>query len=82
MQQDVPSWTEAAPLLSRRRMLTRCGMGFGMVSLAGLLGRDRVLADTIATPLHMRPRAKRVIHIFLNGGLSQVDSFDPKPILT
>ena len=73
---------DALPLLSRRSLLMRCGMGFGMVSLSGLLGRDQLLADTTDTPLHTRPRAKRVIHVFLNGGLSQVDSFDPKPVLT
>lgn len=74
---------DPVPLLSRRKLLQRCGMGFGMVGLAGMLGQDRLLAATVGdTPPHSRPRAKRVIHIFLNGGLSQVDSFDPKPVLT
>ena len=55
-------------------------MGFGTLGLVGLLGQERLLAAATGsmTP-HIRPRAKRVIHIFLNGGLSQVDSFDPKP---
>ena len=74
---------DPVPLLSRRKLLQHCGMGFGMVGLAGMLGQDRLLAATVGdTPPHSRPRAKRVIHIFLNGGLSQVDSFDPKPVLT
>jgi hypothetical protein len=63
------------------------GGGFGMVGLAGLLG-ETLLADTKNAfgPLAVKktpfpPRAKHVIFIFLNGGLSQVDSFDPKPML-
>ncbi len=70
-------------LLSRRKLLQRFGMGFGMIGLTGALDQDRVLAAVAGnTSPHIEPRAKRVIHIFLNGGLSQVDSFDPKPVLT
>ncbi|MDB6038575.1 MAG: Sulfatase, partial [Verrucomicrobiales bacterium] len=54
--------------------------GFGMVSLAGLLG-PRVLADNSATVPHFAPRAKRVIFLFMNGGPSHMDTFDPKPKL-
>ena len=66
---------------SRREFLTRCGMGMGAVGLAGLLN-----AAPSANPLtprapHYFGRAKRVIHFFLNGGPSQVDTFDPKPAL-
>ena len=68
--------------LSRRTLLKRCGMGFGAIGLVGLLHHEQLLAAPANALPQMRPRAKRVIHVFLNGGLSQVDSFDPKPILT
>src|SRR5262245_4510797 len=67
--------------LSRREMLRRTAAGFGMVSLAGLLGPQAAFA-TAGTPApHYRPRAKRVIFLFMNGGPSHVDTFDPKPAL-
>src|SRR5882724_5011393 len=76
------------PSISRRRALRNMGGGFGMVGLASLLGQ-RLQADVQASdsaPLgvknpHFPARAKHVIFLFLNGGLSQVDSFDPKPML-
>jgi len=66
------------PTLSRRQALKAMGSGFGMVGLAGLMQADS-RSDT--RKAHFPPRAKRVIFLFLNGGLSQVDSFDPKPTL-
>ena len=65
-------------------MLGRMCAGFGMVGLAGLLG-PRALAGSgssgaMAGP-HFAPRARRVIFLFLNGGPSHVDTFDPKPAL-
>ena len=74
--------------LSRRELLRRCGMGMGSVALASLAGRECAQAATSSlNPLipkspHFDQRAKRVIHIFANGGPSQVDTFDPKPMLT
>jgi hypothetical protein len=72
--------------LSRREMLGRVGVGFGSLGLASLLADDAARAAT-ANPLaakapHFAPRAKHVIHLFMNGGPSQVDTFDPKPELT
>ena len=73
---------------TRRELLTRTGMGMGWLGLQPLLGRPSPAADNSATyPLavkapHFAPKAKRVIHLFMNGGPSHVDSFDPKPILT
>lgn len=74
--------------LTRREFLGRCGMGMGAVSLATLLGGSLGAAETAAltNPLapkqpHFAPRAKRIIHIFANGGPSHVDTFDPKPSL-
>ena len=81
--------TPPIPVISRRDMLTRCGMGFGMVGLAGLLAdegslsaQDAHAADPlIPKPGHFRGQAKHVVHLFMNGGPSQVDTFDPKPML-
>jgi hypothetical protein len=70
--------------LSRRFFLRYCGMGMGMVGLNSLLSRGASGAGT--DPLrqnrsHFPGKAKRVIHFFLNGGPSHVDTFDPKPAL-
>ncbi len=69
-------------ILSRRNFLKRSGIGFGMLGLAGLLSEKSGLYASSATPhTHFTPKAKRVIHFFLNGGPSHVDTFDPKPAL-
>ncbi len=71
------------PLLSRREMLRRTAAGFGMVGLASLIG-PQVFASSSGAGTgapHFAPRAKRVIFLFLNGGPSHVDTFDPKPAL-
>ena len=70
-------------------MLTRCGTGLGMVALAGLAADAGELAPPprrVLDPLapkapHFPAKAKHVVHFFMNGGPSQVDSFDPKPML-
>jgi hypothetical protein len=69
-----------AALMTRRQMLEKTCAGFGMVGLAGLLGSQSVLggAQRVA---HFAPRAKRVIFLFMNGGPSHLDTFDPKPAL-
>ena len=78
-------------MVTRRELLRRSGTGFGALALAGLIGPDKLTGSssqaairlpTSAAPPHFAPRAKHVIHIFLNGGMSQVDTFDPKPELT
>jgi hypothetical protein len=74
--------------ISRRDMLNRVGTGLGALGLAALFNDQGLLADTPrSNPLspregHFQPKAKRVIHLFMNGGPSQVDTFDPKPELT
>ncbi len=74
--------------LSRRELLRRCGMGMGSVALAGIMGKQGVqAASSSLNPLipkapHFDQKAKRVIHIFANGGPSQVDTFDHKPMLS
>ena len=69
---------------TRREMLRQAGTGLGMLALAPLLGGRTFGAsggDESRSP-HFPPRAEHVIHIYLNGGPSQVDTFDPKPMLT
>ncbi len=74
-------------MLTRRELLSRSGMGFGLLSLADLLDGRPVRADAVSTnPLapkqpHFAAKAQRVIHLFMNGGPSHVDTFDRKPML-
>lgn len=67
---------------TRREWLRDCGIGLGSIALASLDAKD-ALADGAgsARPPHFRARAKSVIHLFMNGGPSQIDLFDPKPML-
>jgi Protein of unknown function (DUF1501) len=73
--------------LPRREFLWRFGGGLGGVALAQLLGEQGLLADiALGKPelnggLHHRARAKRIIQLFMNGGASQMDTFDYKPDL-
>lgn len=74
-------------MTSRRDFLERSSTGFGAVALAGLMN-DSALADSTELPAgaglqqtHHEPKAKRVIFCFMSGGVSHVDSFDPKPKL-
>ena len=57
------------------------GAGFGMVGLRGLAGAGNGGDPLAPKAPHFPPKAKRVIYLFLNGGPSQVDTFDPKPML-
>jgi hypothetical protein len=79
---------------TRRHFLQATGAGFGMLALRSLLDNDRLLAAPPAStgvpqlinPLaprkpHFAPKAKSVIFLFMYGGPSQVDTFDPKPAL-
>jgi len=68
------------PLFTRRQLLARIGTGLGTLGLADLLGGNALAAAPGGA--HFAPRAKRVVHFFLNGGPSHVDTFDPKPALT
>lgn len=74
--------------MTRREALCKMGAGFGMLSLASLLGDTLARADEPASKgswmiqdPNFKPKAKHVIFLFMNGGLSQVDSFDHKPVL-
>ena len=70
--------------LTRRELLGRCGMGMGMLALPELVNAAPAQAEggplTPKAP-HFAPKAKRIIHLFMNGGPSHVDTFDPKPAL-
>src|SRR5580658_6291671 len=75
---------------TRREFLARSGTGLGCLGLASLVGPTSDTANAASAGMSpMSPRsaqypakAKHVIHIFLNGGPSHVDTFDPKPSLT
>ena len=77
------------PPVSRREFLCRSGGGFGAVALSYLLGRDSRADNVAIDPLnplakrqpHFKPRAKSVIFLFMEGGPSHIDLFDPKPTL-
>src|SRR5688500_20387247 len=70
--------------LTRRAMLQKCSLGFGSLALTGLLS-DKcfgALANDARLPgPHFKARAKRVIFCYMSGGVSHVDSLDPKPEL-
>src|SRR5437773_7492428 len=72
--------------LSRRQLLCKCGMGMGALALANLIAQTGLASPAPINPLLPKSpqfpgKAKRVIHLFMNGGPSQVDTFDPKPML-
>ena len=62
--------------MNRRQMLSKSSTGFGLLALQGLIGQSQVLARP-----HYTPRAKSVIFCYMSGGVSHVDTFDPKPKL-
>ena len=78
--------------LTRRQLLSQMGNGFAALSLTGLMASEGLLArpadaSELLNPLapkkpHFPAKAKRVIFLFMNGGPSHVDTFDPKPALT
>ena len=72
--------------LSRRAMLGRSALGFGSLGLYSLLSDASLLATSHPGPLaarkpHFAARAKRIIFLFMHGGVSHIDTFDPKPRL-
>jgi hypothetical protein len=82
----------AMPSMSRRQLLRRAGLGFGMIGLAGMLADEGLLtspapaAQRPGNPLaskqpHFTAEAKSIIWLFMNGGPSQVDTWDYKPEL-
>ena len=85
MSHDLRFGCDIRPVVTRRDLLVRAAHGFGSLALASLLPapvaaaeRGNVLA---AKPPHFAAKAKSVIFLFMVGGPSQVDTFDPKPAL-
>ncbi|MDG2382977.1 MAG: DUF1501 domain-containing protein [Pirellulaceae bacterium] len=68
-------------LASRRELLQSVGCGFGSLALAGLCNESAAAPSMAGKTPHFSPRAKRVIFLFMQGGPSQVDTYDPKPRL-
>src|SRR5229473_782121 len=69
------------PVVTRRDILARAGHGFGALALASLLEANSRVNPLAAKPPHFAPKAKSVIFLFMVGGPSHVDTFDPKPAL-
>jgi len=84
------STSTPSSLLNRRDWLRHAGGGLGGIALTSLLARDgwlqageSALGNPLAPkPPHFAPRAKAIIYLFMHGGPSHVDTFDPKPALT
>src|SRR5271170_2001318 len=68
-------------MLTRRQLLAHTGNGFGLAALAGLLQADET-NPLAPKPSPLPAKAKSVIYLFMHGGVSHVDMFDPKPQLT
>lgn len=72
--------------MTRRQMLREASLGFGSIALTALLaekswgGSTGTIRDAV-NPSHHRPKARNVIFLYMDGGVSHVDSFDPKPRL-
>ncbi len=82
--------SEYAKLITRRWFFRQCGVGLGSIALASLLDGGKALAagkPKVSNPLaprqpQFKPKAKRVIYLFMGGGPSQLDLFDYKPAMT
>jgi hypothetical protein len=81
------AWPEGdgSPVASRRDFLRQAGGGFGAIAASWMLEQDRARAGpspaASSKPPHFRPRATRVIYLFMHGGPSHLETFDPKPDL-
>ena len=70
-------------MFSRRKFMEATSCGFGHLALMGLAGKNAHASSAPLAPkkTHHTPKAKRIIFLFMQGGVSQVDSFDYKPLL-
>ena len=71
---------ETELMMTRRQLFGRTALGLGTAAMAGLMGRD-LLGEDLKNGPHHPAKAKSVIQLFMNGGPSQMDLFDPKPVL-
>lgn len=82
------SASQTNSLATRRQLLQTSAVGFGHLALSAMLGQETLGSQTAANdnPVaartsHIRPRAKRIVFLFMKGGPSHIDTFDPKPLL-
>lgn len=88
--QNLPSIHYPTSMPTRRQALKCSAIGFGHLAFSAMLGQEMqasAIQDANAGPLaaklpHFAARAKRIVFLFMKGGPSQVDTFDPKPMLT
>src|SRR5688500_14833471 len=81
-----PNGGDALRPTTRRELLSRAGFGFGMVALSSLLAQQGLLAAEASNPLaarkpHYPAKAKSVIFLFMSGGPSHLETFEPNPDL-
>ena len=73
------------PSITRRTMLQRCAGGFGYLAFQAMLAKEQARAGAVNALApkapHFPARAKRIVFLFMKGGPSHVDTFDPKPLL-
>ena len=84
MSIDLGGHRDHAGRVSRRTLLRRTALGFGSLGLTALLGGESVGAKGTpisSKPPHFKARAKKIIFLFMSGGPSHIDTFDPKPRL-
>ena len=87
MTHRIPQPPHLPATFSRRDMLFRAANGFGGLALTAMLAEeartqdDRSVDPMLVRPPHFAPKAKSVIFLFMDGGPSHVDTFDPKPRL-
>jgi hypothetical protein len=87
MTQPTTNTLESVKAATRRSFLVNSAMGIGSVALGSLLSEAQAAnaaptrSEGVVQPLHVAPRAKRVIFLFMAGGPSHIDLFDPKPKL-
>ena len=79
----MPLCSKTVAAASRREFLQKAGLGFGSVAVSSMLQREALLAASpfAPKPQHFPGKAKSVIFLFMHGGPSHIDSFDPKPLL-
>ena len=67
--------------MNRRHLLARASNGFGLAALAGLMAENAPASLVTHRSKRFIPRARNVIFCYMSGGVSHIDSFDPKPLL-
>lgn len=69
------------PALTRRSVLARASAGFGLAALSGILDTESSAEPAAHRSKRFAPKARSVIFCYMSGGVSHVDTFDPKPLL-